>query len=164
MAISNDINDLRRGVIKETEVSGQPGVVVTGAGSGGVPVSLSTALQALIAGVENDSILVMPGRRSDAFNVAVEFTASTTPQSVKALTSDKSHYITDISVSVDSAMWVQLVDTDGTFITGKKWLPANSVWSKHYKTPKKVVLSKAIMLDCSVSAGNVSVDVDGYTI
>jgi len=120
--------------------------------------------QGLVAGVEYDTILTAPYYRADSFNVATDYTASTTPQSVKALTSAKSHYITDISISVDAAMWVQLVDTDATAITAKKYLPANSVWSKHYSTPKKVATAKAILLDCSVSSGNVGVDVDGYTI
>lgn len=153
--------------------SGTPTIAIQAVHSGsagaagatnGMSVTLATALQGLVAGAETNSIISYPGFRSDSFNAVGTFTASTTPQSVKALTSAKSHYITDISISVDAAMWVQLVDTDGTAITGAKYLPANSVWSKTYRTPKKVITAKAILLDCSVSSGNVTVDVDGYTI
>lgn len=131
------------------------------------PVTLATALAGLVAGVENDNVLVAPIRRADAFNnTPAELTASTSAQSVKAGTASKSIYVTDISVSVDVAMWVKFQDDTGTpvQIIGKKYLPANSVWSKHYSTPKQVPTGKALNIVCSVSSGNVSVDLDGYVI
>ena len=94
------------------------------------------------------------------------FTAATTAQTVKVTVPSKAMYLTDISISVDAAMWVQLQDdsTDPLILVPKKYLPANSVWTKQYRTPKKVAVGKALNLLCSVSSGNVSVEVDGYAI
>lgn len=102
---------------------------------------------------------------SNSFNVNVSLTHSTTAQQVKAAVTDNYHYITDISISTDSAGWVEIQDDTGTpnVLISKKYLPANSVWSKHYKTPIKVPVGKKIMIDSSLSSGNLSVDVNGFT-
>lgn len=103
---------------------------------------------------------------SDAFEAHYEAASSTTPGQVKAGTASKSIYVTDVSISTDTAQWIRLEDNTGTPITAvsKKYLPANSVWSKTFKVPLKVAAGKDLNIDCGGSSGNVSVDITGYVI
>lgn len=128
-----------------------------------VQVTSVTKLEGIIDGTENDNILVMPGRRIDAFEATLLTADATTAVSVKALTASKSHYITDIVISTDTAGWIRIEDTDATTIMPRKYFPANSIWSKSYVTPKKVTTAKAILV-LAQNAGNISVDINGYTI
>lgn len=105
------------------------------------------------------------GRRSDAYSAILTVADATSVQTVKAAVSGKSIYITDISISVDTAGWVLLQDDTGTpnTIIAKKYLPANSVWTKSYITPKKVASGKLVNV-LAQNAGNITVDMDGYVV
>lgn len=159
---SNDINDLNRNkIIESTSVPGQAGMVVLNPDGS----SIFTSFQALIAGVETDSVLVMPARRSDAFQAIYNSADASTAASVKAATAAKSIYITDVVVSVGSAMNVTLQDNAGTPVVAVQplYMPANSVWSKTFSTPIKLATNVALMVKASTS-GNISVTVTGYLI
>lgn len=101
---------------------------------------------------------------STSFNVNTELTAATSAQTVKAAVSSNYLYITDISISVDTAMSVKLQDNTGTPImaVARKFLPANSVWTKNFKTPIKIAVGKSLDAVCSASSGNVTTDIGGY--
>lgn len=105
------------------------------------------------------------GDASTNYNDVVNLTHSTTPQQVKDAIASTYIYITDIMISTDSAGWVQVEDNTGTpvVLIPKLYLPANSVFAKSYKTPIKVPLGKKIMIDSSLSSGNLSVGVEGFT-
>jgi hypothetical protein len=74
-------------------------------------------------------------------------------------------YVTDVAVSVGSALSVTLQDNTGTPIVAVEplYLPANSVWSKTFKTPIKIATGKSLMVKAS-GAGNISVTATGYQI
>lgn len=103
-------------------------------------------------------------RRQDAFQQPYEAASSATPQTVIAAQAGKSIYITDVSISTDTQQSVKLQDNTGTpiVIVSKKYLPANSVWSKHYETPLQVAVGKELDILCSGGTGNVSADIQGY--
>lgn len=121
--------------------------------------------EALVNGVEYDSIGIMPMRRSDAYEAIASTANATTAQVVKAAVTNKSIYITDIVISTDTAGWVLIQDTAGTpnVIIGKKYLPANSVWSKTYVIPKQVANGNGVNV-LAQNAGNISIDMNGYAI
>lgn len=133
--------------------------------NGNIKVVFGVPVQAVSNGVEIDSILSMPGRRDDAFQAIYNSADASTAASVKAATAAKSIYITDIVISVGSAMNVTMQDNAGTPIVAIEplYMPANSVWSKTWKTPIKLATNVALMVKASTS-GNISVTATGYVI
>lgn len=133
--------------------------------NGNTKVTLATALGGLSNGVENDTILVAPFRRADAFQAILTSADASTAAQIKSGTSAKSIYITDIVVSTDTAMNVKIQDNAGTPVVafGPLYLPANSVWSKSLETPYKVATAADLNFKASVS-GNISCAVTGYVI
>ncbi len=132
--------------------------------SGNIKVTQATALQGLIAGVETDSILALVGKRADAFQAtATSANASVTPLEVKAKTSSKKIYVTDLIISVDTAMWVQMQDDAATVLMEQMYFPANSIFSKTFSTPIEVATNKDLEFLTS-AAGNISVTAAGYVI
>lgn len=128
-------------------------------------MDIGGALAGLISGVETDSILSLPARRSDAFQATITSANATSATAVKAKTAAKSIYVTDIIISVDTAMSVQLQDDAGSPVVHMEqiYLPANSVFSKRFATPMK--LATNVDLDVITSAsGNISVTALGYVI
>jgi len=121
--------------------------------------------QGLVSGVETDTILVYPARRADAFEATITSANATSATAVKAKTAGKSIYVTDIIISVDTAMNVQLQSDAGTPVVHMEqiYLPANSVFSKTFRTP--IQLATNVDLDVITSAsGNISVTALGYVI
>lgn len=134
--------------------------------NGNLYVSLKTVLANVGAGgAEQDTIGVSPTYRTDAFNSTITSADATSATQIKAKTASKKIYITDVIISVDTAMNVQLQDDAGTPAVAMEqiYLPANSVFSKTFSTP--LVLATNQDLDVITSAaGNISVTVSGYII
>jgi hypothetical protein len=85
--------------------------------------------------------------------------------SAAEIAANKRVHITDISISVGAALWVQILDSTAdtpVVVISKKYLPANSVWSyKYARHNKRAAVGKKLVLKTS-GAGNVSVDIAGY--
>lgn len=128
-------------------------------------VTLKTKIQAIVSGVENDNILSLPGRRSDAFQAIFSSADATAAAELQALSSGKSIYLTDIIISTDTAMNIKVQDSAGTpvVLIGPLYLPASGTFSKTFDTPLKTTISKALNVIASVS-GNISVTASGYII
>lgn len=133
--------------------------------SGRTLLNLATALSVLISGTETDSIGVAPIRRSDAFQATITSADATSATEVKGNTASKKIYVTDLIISVDTAMSVQLQDDAGTpaVLMEQMYFPANSIFSKHFSTP--LMAATNVDLDVITSAtGNISVTALGYVI
>jgi len=87
-------------------------------------------------------------------NHDVQSTDATGGVTLWSATSGKSHYITDIIVSVDTAMTVSI--KDGTDIILEVYLAANGGFIMNFQTPLKGTASTALNVVTSVS-GKVSV-------
>lgn len=105
----------------------------------------------------------LPSYSTDSFQVILEASSATSAQEVVAAATGKYIYIRDISVSTDTAQWVQLLDDSASpvVIVSKKYLPANSVWSFRYGNRRRTSLSKALTIKCGGAVGNISVEVTG---
>jgi hypothetical protein len=88
-------------------------------------------------------------------------TDATTPLIVKPLVSSKIINLTDITISTDTEMTIEIQDTDGTVISQQMYFPANSIWSKTWSISLVFPISKGVQVVASV-AGNVSVTITGY--
>lgn len=97
------------------------------------------------------------------FEVGVDLTCGTAPQTVKAATTNVNIFITDITISTDSASSFKITNSGGGTVITRKFLPANGTWSKQYRFPKQSGVGSGLFLICSASSGNVTVDVNGYT-
>lgn len=80
---------------------------------------------------------------------------------VKSATAGKTYFVTDLIISTDTEMSVELQDSDNTPILQQIYLPATSVFSKTFDSPLAVTLSKGLKAVAS-AAGNVSVTIVGY--
>ena len=129
-------------------------------------ITLATALSSLIAGVENDIVGITPSRRADAFQAVYNGTSSSSPTTVKALTSAKTTYITDIVISTDTAQTVKIQDSAGSplILIPPIYMAVNSIWSMAYRTPLVATSAKDVNVVCGGSSGNVSVQLTGYVI
>lgn len=147
-----------------TRTDGQTSDLVTDAAEN-LMTTLGTALKGLISGVETDSILALVGKRADSFQVTITSANATSATDVKAKTASKKIYITDLVISVDTAMNVQLQDDTGTpvVIMEQMYFPANSIFSKTFSTPLEVPTNKDLEVITS-AAGNISVTAAGYVI
>lgn len=134
--------------------------------NGNLNTSLATALDNIDSnGVESDKIGVSPTRRSDAFRATITSADATSSTVVKAKTAAKRIYVTDLIISVDTAMNVQLQDDAGSpeVLMEQIYLPANSVFSKVLSTPIMLAVNQDLRVITSAS-GNISVTVLGYVI
>lgn len=96
------------------------------------------------------------------FEVIYDASSAVAQQTVQAATTGKSIFLTDITISTDTAQSVKLVDVGGGTIVARKFLPANGTWSKQYKTPKSVLVGSGLYIICSGGTGNVTVEAGGY--
>lgn len=134
--------------------------------NGNLKATLATTLQNIDDnGTESDTIGISPTLRSDAFKATITSANATTAVQVKAKTAAKRIYVTDLIISVDTAMNVQLQDDAGTPVVAMEqiYLPANSVFSKTFSTPMMLGVNVDLNIKASVS-GNVSATVLGYVI
>lgn len=102
-------------------------------------------------------------RRSDAFQATMTSADAQFAKQVKAATAAKSIYITDLVISVGTAMSVQLEDSDATVVMEQVYMAENSTFSKTFTTPLKLTSAKGLNAVAS-TAGNLSVTVSGYVI
>ena len=89
--------------------------------------------------------------------------AATSPVKVKDLSAGKSIYITDLIISSDIAMDVELQDSDGTVIMQEVHLSANSPFNHTFGSSLEVTESKALMAKSSV-AGDLTITITGNVI
>lgn len=102
----------------------------------------------------------------EAFQATITSANATTATTIKAnATASTSIYITDLIISTDTAMNIQLQDSTGTPVVMMEqiYMPAVSVFSKTFRIPIKVTAAKDLNVITSVS-GNISVFVSGYLI
>lgn len=133
--------------------------------TGGVKVYLASQLQNIISGTENDTIGVSPTKRADAFNATITSADASTATQIYAKTAGKKIYVTDLTISVDTAMNVQIQDDTGTpvVLMEQMYFPANSIWSKSFITPLECSTNTDLDVITSTS-GNISVTASGYVI
>lgn len=134
--------------------------------NGNLNTSLATALDNIDSnGVESDKVGVSPTRRSDAFQATITSANATSATQVKAKTAAKRIYVTDLIISVDTAMNVQLQDDAGSpaVLMEQVYVPANSVFSKVFSTPLMLAVNQDLDVIASAT-GNISVTVLGYVI
>jgi hypothetical protein len=152
----------------DSDENGDGVEVVVGAkarsSGGNGSVRLLEALAGISEGEENDTVLTAPMRRGDAFHAHFNGTSSTSVQEVKAATADKRHYVTDLTISTDTEQWVAIVDGASNVLIGPFYMQAKTTVVKHLSTPVPGSINTALNVDCGGSSGNVTVDLDGYTI
>lgn len=107
----------------------------------------------------------IPVYATEMFQATITSANASSATLVKAATESKSIYITDLIISSDTALNAQLQDNTGTpvVLMEQIYLPANSVFSKQFKTPIKVASGNQLNIITS-GAGNISVTVTGYVI
>jgi hypothetical protein len=131
--------------------------------NGFMKTELGSSLDAVINAVEADNVGVVPFRRADAFQATVNSAdASGADQAVKAATASKRHYISDLIISVGSAISVTLKD-GATIIGQPMYLAANTTIHLRLGTPLMGSINTAFNIRTS-GAGNVSVTALGYTV
>lgn len=100
---------------------------------------------------------------SDGFGETITSPNATTATQVKAATSGKSIYVTDLIISVQDETEVRLQDSDGTVVVQTLYLPDTSVFSKSFSTALPITASKALNVVTSV-ATPISVTITGFVI
>lgn len=94
---------------------------------------------------------------------SVELSSATSSQVVMAATAGKSLVVTGVSISTDTTQFVKLTADNGQILVAKKYLPANSVWTKTWNlAPRILPKAEGVKVTCGGSSGNISVDIDGY--
>lgn len=116
-----------------------------------VAISVSNPLPVRVTGYDS----------TDSFSTTFTTADATTAQTVKAATSGKSIYITDILFSSGTTMNFLLQDGDGTAIVYPVYTTANYPQKIDFSTPLKVTLSKALQIKTS-AAGTITVTISGY--
>jgi hypothetical protein len=111
----------------------------------------------------NLNVVIQADATATNFQSTITSANATSATMVKAKTAAKKIYITDVIISVDTAMNVQLQNDAGTpvVLMEQIYLPANSVFSKLFSTPMEVDTNTDLDTITSV-AGNISVTVLGY--
>lgn len=107
-----------------------------------------------------------PVYATESFQVTVTSANATSATQVKAAGAAGTNiYVTDLVISTDTAMNIQLQDNTGTPVVmmEQMYFPANSIFSKSFKTPLKVTTAKDLNMIASAT-GNISVLVTGYVI
>ena len=98
---------------------------------------------------------------TNSFSATFTTADCTTALTVKAATSGKSIYITDILFSSGTTMTFLLQDGDGTAIIYPVYTTANYPQKLSFITPIKVTASKSLQIKTS-AAGTMTVTVAGY--
>ena len=86
---------------------------------------------------------------------------ATSGLTVLAASAGETFYITDITISTDTAQEIQIEDTAATVVSEQMYFPAESIWSKTWSTPLVFATGEGVTVVGSL-AGNVSVTVTGY--
>lgn len=86
---------------------------------------------------------------------------ATTALVVRAANAGDTLYVTDITISTDTAMDIEIQDTASTVVSEQMYFPATSIWSKTWSTPLVFAADEGVQVLASV-AGNVSVTITGY--
>lgn len=105
----------------------------------------------------------IPVYATESFQATFTSADATTAAIVKAKTAAKKIYITDLIISSASAINIQLQDDAPTVLMEQVYFPANSIFSKSFKTPLVVDTNKDLNVIAS-GAGAISVTVTGYVI
>ncbi len=135
---------------------------------GNLLATLNTAISAVISGVETDSIGTVLVRRPDAFQTIPVLVHSGSAVTLQALSTGKSIYITDLTISTDGGAACTLAiqdDANSPVLIEKVELPASIqtiVFS--YNTPKVLTISQNLQALCSSSTPNIYVSAAGYII
>ena len=119
-----------------------------------------------IDGVVQTSEALSAVYATESFQVTVTSANATSATQVKAAGAAGTNiYVTDLVISTDTAMNIQLQDNTGTPVVmmEQMYFPANSIFSKSFKTPLKVTTAKDLNMIASAT-GNISVTVTGYVI
>lgn len=96
-------------------------------------------------------------------SASVDLSSSTGPQTVVADTAGKNLFIISISISTDTAQSVKIINNGGGTVISRKFLPANSVWTKTFvHVPKQTGVGSGAYVVCGGSSGNVTVDIAYY--
>jgi hypothetical protein len=113
----------------------------------------------------NVKVNIIDSLSDNDFQATITSANATSATAVKAKTTAKKIYVTDLIISVDTAMNVQLQDDNGSpvVLMEQVYLPANSVFSKTFSTPLVVATNQDLDVVASAS-GNISVTVTGYVI
>lgn len=103
----------------------------------------------------------VPARRVDAFQATISSGNAVDDTVVKAATASSSIYVTDVVISVETALAVELKDETGTALMHPVYLGNTGSLVVSFKTPIMVAEGKALMMRAS-AAGDVSVTATGY--
>lgn len=127
--------------------------------------SFLDVLNHLSSGTTKVSQTTIPVYSQESFQATITSANATSATTIKTGDTGKIIYITDMIISVDTAMNVQIQDSTGTPVVMMEqvYLPANSVFSKQFKTPLKTSVSMDAKVVTSAS-GNISVTITGYLI
>lgn len=98
----------------------------------------------------------------DGFNATVTGSTTTSAQTLRAATSGKSIYITDLIISSSVARQVNLEDSDGTMMMHQISLAANSTLNHSFSSPLKITESKALNYRISKTGGVLTITVCGF--
>ncbi len=106
---------------------------------------------------------VQAARNSISFD-AYAYTDNAVDQvlQIRAATTDKSIYVTDIVISSSTAMRVDIKDSDGTTKL-TVFLAANTPFIKPFNTPLELTISTALVASASLQAP-LAITVAGYEI
>ena len=107
------------------------------------------------------SVRVIGYNSSDSFSTTYTTADGTTAQTIKAATTDKSIYITDILFSSGTTMTFLLQDGSGTAVLYPVYTTANYPYDKTFSTPIKVTVSKALQIKTS-AGGTFTLTFSGY--
>ncbi len=102
----------------------------------------------------------MDNRYDNDFGETINSGNATTATLVVSGTEGKILHISDIIISVDTEMNVQLQDQDEKVLVEKLYLPANSVFSKSLRSPIHVTSGKGVYVKGS-AVGNITVFLGG---
>jgi hypothetical protein len=98
---------------------------------------------------------------SDSFSTTFTTADATTAQTIKAATTGKSIYVTDILFSSGTTMTFLLQDSAGTAVMYPVYTTANYPEKFSFSTPLKVTVSLPLQIKTS-AAGTVTATVSGY--
>lgn len=98
---------------------------------------------------------------SDQFDSPVTSADATTKKLIRSGSSGKIIYITDLLISVKSAMKVSIVDQDDTLVIPPFHFPTKGGFSRSYRTYPRVATAKSLYFITDV-ADEVSVQVCGF--
>ena len=80
---------------------------------------------------------------------------------VRAAVAGQTVFITDITISTDTATNIEMQDTASTVVSEQMYFPGISIWSKTWSTPLELAEGEGFVVVAD-DAGNVSVTITGY--